>query len=466
MSQFGEDLLLTSATAREIFREIENMPALDIHTHVDLEMVLDNEVPSDPWTALCKGDHYVFSIIESLGAMPREALWNDATAPYDKWLAYASITPRLLGNQIRDWLKLTLTSLGIDRPFNAENARAIWDQLSQTLNSDAWRPVNLFKNTNIRLMSTTDNPVDPLDQIERAAEPFGDGYWVPAWRPDPFFNLGPAFIVAKPWIAWVRQLEEVAGKALLGDLAALKDALAQRHAFFHERGCRASDYGVGIPYGHDVSDARARAIYEKASKEETISPDEVADFQSYMVRFSMGLDFDKGWSSQIHFGARRNQRELAREIGGLDSGCDTIGGDPDLVGHLHDLLNHFDSAGARQHKILLYTLDKADWPRIAGLSRIFPSVYAGVSWWYFDSVSGMTEFMRTMPDMGAGLTKTGPFVTDARNIYTLAPRTQVYRRCLASVLGEFVEQRADPLDEALALARHMCGDHVKSFIAR
>ena len=464
MSQFGEDLLLGSDSARAIFREIEEMPALDIHTHVDLKMVLDNEVPSDPWTALCKGDHYVFSIMESLGGMDRTAIWSDETNPFDKWQAYAKITPLLLGNQIRDWLKMTLTSLGVDKPFNAENAKAIWDQLSETLSNDAWRPVNLFKNTNIRLMSTTDNPVDPLDQIERSAEAFGEGYWVPAWRPDPFFNLGPAFIVTRPWIVWLGELEKVTDKSLKSDFAAFKTALAERHDFFHSRGCRASDYGVNFPYGHDVSDAQAQAIYEKACREETISPDEVADFQSYMVRFSMGLDYDKGWTSQMHFGAKRNQRELAREVGGLDSGCDTIGGDANVVDHLHDLLNHFDSAGSKQHRILLYTLDKADWPAIAGLSRIFPCVYAGVSWWYFDSVSGMLEFMRTMPDMGAGLTKTGPFVTDARNIYTLVPRTQVYRRCLSTVLGEFVDHRGDPLEEAAALAKHLCGDHVKSFI--
>lgn len=461
-----DTLLLGGAAARAIFSEIADLPVRDIHTHVDLRMVLDNEPAPDPWTALCKGDHYVTAIVESLGALDRRSLFSPDTDPFEKWQAYARIFPHLIGNQIRDWMRLTLASLGVERPFNAMNACAIWNELSATLRSDRWRPANLFQNSRIVLMSTTDNPVDPLDQIERARAAFGDGYWLPTWRPDPFFNLYPGAIRARTWLEWVEALEKVSGRSLLGSFQSFVDALGDRHDFFAERGCRASDYGVAAPHGHDVSRPRAGEVFEKASRDQDITPDEAADFQSFMLRYSMGLDFDKGWVSQIHYGAVRNQRRLAAQFGGLDSGCDTVGGYGDVVHALHDLLNHFDSEGARQHKIVLYTLDKADWPKIAGLSRIFPSVYAGISWWYFDSVSGMTEFLRTMPDAGAGFCKIGPFVTDARNIYTLEPRTQVFRRCLSTVLGEAVELRGEPLDEAMELARHLCTNHVTQLVGR
>ena len=461
-----DNLLLGNRAAKAIFEDIEELPVRDIHTHVDLKMVLDNECAPDPWTALCKGDHYVSSILESLGAMDRRALCDPETDPYAKWEAYARVFPRLIGNQIRDWMKITLLGLGVERPFNAENARAIWDELSQALQADRWRPVNLFKNTSIVLMSTTDNPVDPLDQIERSEAAFGKGYWMPAWRPDPLFNLRPSPIQPRSWLDWMGELERAVGQSVLGDFGALRAALATRHEFFASRGCRISDYGVDVPHGHTVVEERAAAVFDKASAGQEIEPSEAVDFLAYMLRFSMGLDFERGWVSQIHYGAVRNQRDLAAEYGGPDSGCDTAGGCRELAHALHDLLNHFDGAGPRQHKIFLYSLDKADWPRIAGLSRIFPSVYVGVSWWYFDSVSGMLEFMRTVPDAGAGLCKTGPFVTDARNIYSLAPRSQVYRRCLATVLGEAVELRGDSLDEAKALARHLCTDYILELLGQ
>ncbi len=76
----------------------------------------------------------------------------------------------------------------------------------------------------------------------------------------------------------------------------------------------------------------------------------------------------------------------------------------------------------------------------------------------------MLEFMRTVPDSGAGLAKTGPFVTDARNIFTLVPRNEVYRRCLSTVLGEAVETRGDSVEEAVELARYLCVDHITGLI--
>ncbi|MBN1867949.1 glucuronate isomerase [Candidatus Sumerlaeota bacterium] len=461
---FDKEFLLSGSAAQAIYEEIRDLPVFDIHTHVDLKMILANEPAADPWMALCHGDHYVSSIMESLGSMDRQTFFDPKTPGYDKWLAYARILPHLLGNQIRDWMRMTLAELGIERPLNADSAQAIWDELSATLQADRWRPVNLFKNSKIVLMSTTDNPVDSLEPHVEAEKVFGKGYWLPAWRPDPFFNLRPGLIKTRSWIEWIEELEKASGASVMGNLKAFRDALARRHDYFVARGCRVSDYGVTLPYGHNVTEGRAVAIFDKACREQEIDDSEAADFQAYMMRFSIGLDFEKGWVSQIHFGALRNMRDLAVNLGGLDSGCDTTGGCRDASQLLRPMLNHFDGAGSKQHKIFLYTLDKADWPRLAGLSRIFPSVYSGVSWWHFDSVSGMLEMMRTVPELGAGFRKIGPFVTDARNIYSLAPRSEVYRRVLSTVLGEAVEFRSDPLDEAKALARHLCSDHVKRFL--
>src|SRR5680860_110515 len=129
MSILNETFLLGNNATRSIFEEIVDLPVRDIHTHVDLKMVLDNECAPDPWTALCKGDHYVASIIESLGGFDRRTFYDPETDPYEKWEAYARVFPFLLGNQIRDWMKITLSELGVEMDFNPENARVIWDQL-------------------------------------------------------------------------------------------------------------------------------------------------------------------------------------------------------------------------------------------------------------------------------------------------------------------------------------------------
>jgi len=462
--QFDRSLFLEGESAFGIFREIENLPVYDIHTHVDLGFVLRNEPPPDPWTALCAGDHYISSMVETLGTMDRATFYSPATDPFDKWQAYAAAFPLLLGNPVRDWMRMALADLGIDTPFEPGTARALWEPLSVTLRDDRYRPVNLFKRSPIVRISTTDNPVDSLRAIQQAESVFGKEYWTPTWRPDAFLNLAPSPIAPRTWLDWVEELERVAGQSVKGRFDEFLQALATRHDFFATHGCRASDYGVAVPAGHDVPQARAEFVFDKACRRQKLAPDEIFDFQAFLMRFSMDLDFEKGWLSQIHYGPARNQRRVASESGGLDSGCDTINGYPDVVHSLHDLLNHFDTTGKRHHRILIYALSMNDWEKIAGLSRIYPSVFSGMAWWYFDSVSGMTEFFSKIPDMGAGFLKMGPFVTDARNIYSLGPRTQMYRRCLATALGRLADARGENRDDVTALARRLCTDHPRTLL--
>jgi glucuronate isomerase len=313
-------------------------------------------------------------------------------------------------------------------------------------------------------MGTTDNPVDSLDAIKRSVEFFPKGYWIPAWRPDPFLILNPDPLAGKTWLDWIRDLEKTMGADLAGHWAEFCAALKARHDFFAELGCTVSDYGIRIPYGHEVSEKRAKSIFNKASGGQAVLPDEASDFQAFMMRFSLDLDFEKEWISQIHFGAVRNMRDIAEQYGGIDSGCDTTGGCAEVAISLRPLLNRFDRSPEKLQRILLYTLDKSDWTRIAGLSRIFPRVYSGMSWWYFDSVSGMLEFLETVPDMGAGFAKIGPFVTDARNIFSLKPRTDLFRRCLANVLASMVDMRQNGFSETAELASFLCSDLPRRWI--
>jgi len=453
-----KNFLLGSRTAVLLYESIADLPVYDIHTHVNLNAILRNEPAADPWTALCQGDHYVSSIIESLGGMPRAEWYDSRTTPEMKWKAYAEVFPLLIGNQVHDWMRMTLDELGVSIPFNAGNAKKIWDQLVETFQDSRWSPVNLFKNSKIRLMGTTDNPVDSLDAIKRSVEYFPGGFWIPAWRPDPFLILNPDPLAGKTWMDWIRELEKTGNVDLSGRWTEFCATLKSRHDFFAEMGCRISDYGIRIPYGHDVMEKRSRTIFNKACRGQAILPSEASDFQAFMLRFSWDMDFEKGWVSQVHYGAVRNMRDVAKQFGGVDSGCDTTGGYPEVATLLRPLLNHFDHSPEKTQRIFLYTLDKSDWPRIAGLSRIFPRVYSGMSWWYFDSVSGMIEFLSTVPDIGAGFAKIGPFVTDARNIFSLKPRTDLFRRCLAGVLATMVDMRKSDFSETAALARFLCSD--------
>ena len=100
--------------------------------------------------------------------------------------------------------------------------------------------MGLLQQFRVAVVCTTDDPIDSLEPhavLAQRKDP--DTQVFPTWRPD------KAFVVEDlpAWTAWLGKLEKAAGVSI-GTWGALLEALEERHAFFHERGCRASDHGL------------------------------------------------------------------------------------------------------------------------------------------------------------------------------------------------------------------------------
>ena len=100
----------------------------------------------------------------------------------------------------------------------------------------------------------------------------------PTWRPDRALAVHDL----AAWNAWVDKLGAAADVAI-DDLAALRDALARRHAFFHARGCRASDHGLDRIYAAPYTEREVEAIFAKARAGKALAPDEIEKFRSALL---------------------------------------------------------------------------------------------------------------------------------------------------------------------------------------
>ena len=71
-------------------------------------------------------------------------------------------------------------------------------------------------------------------------------------------------------------------------------------------GGRLSDHGLDQCYAADCTDAQATAIFATARAGQAATPEEREAFASYLMLFFGHLDAEKGWTKQLHLGARRN----------------------------------------------------------------------------------------------------------------------------------------------------------------
>ena len=98
---------------------------------------------------------------------------------------------------------------------------------------------NIIRKSNVKLICTTDDPVDDLKWHKVLAE--DDSFEVkvlPAWRPDKAMNL------EKPeYPEYMKKLSEVSGVEIKS-FVDLKCALFKRMDYFAEIGCSVSDHAL------------------------------------------------------------------------------------------------------------------------------------------------------------------------------------------------------------------------------
>ncbi|SEP01359.1 Glucuronate isomerase [Halogranum amylolyticum] len=94
------------------------------------------------------------------------------------------------------------------------------------------------------------------------------------------------------------------------------------------------------------------------------------------------------------------------------------------------------------------------------LARAFPNVSVGPAWWFNDSPYGIDEQLRHMGSVDLLANHAG-MVSDSRKLVSYGSRFEMFRRVLANLLGEMVNQGRVPMGHAKHLASHVAYDRPK-----
>lgn len=449
MGFLDDNYLLESDVARRLYEEVKDLPILDAHNHSDVKEIVENKGWENIWEVEAATDHYVWELLRKRG-VPEEKITGSASDK-EKWLALAEVFPEFAGSPTYEWIHLDLKRrFGIEETISKDTALMIWEKTSERLKQDDMKPQVLLKEMNVQIMCTTDDPTSDLEYHKRAKEEIEEIVILPTWRPDKAMNIDKAI-----WKDFVLELGEKTSTDVI-TLEGLVQALQKSHDYFASQGCIASDHGLLEPLGYEVAVERVSAIYDKRMAGGSLEQDEINDFKAFMMLEFGRMNQEKGWVTQLHIGAVRDYRDVLSLELGPDSGGDLSTNFIEIAQNLKCFLNKY----AEDTQVVLYCLDPTHLPTLATIARAFPNVSIGAAWWFNDSPFGMEHHLRYTGTVDLLINGAG-MVTDSRKIMSYGSRTEMFRRVLCNVIGDFINKGQMPYEVGSMLVRRICYDRPK-----
>src|ERR1700744_5681505 len=464
MAFIHEDFLLGSKAARKLYHKYaEDEPIFDYHCHIPPKDIADNRQFNNLFEIWLEGDHYKWRAMRSNGIA--EKFCTGAAQPKEKFLAWAKTVPQPLRNPLYHWTHLERKRyFGINELLNEGSAEKIWKTANEKLATPALTTQGILKKFKVKVVCTTDDPVDNLEHHRTFAKSGHASKMLPAFRPD------KALAVNTPaaFNRWVEQLSAAANIDVSG-FGAFITALSRRHEFFRAQGCRLSDHGMNHCFADFCSEKIAASIFDKARRGEAVTPQEHSQFASFMMLFFGHLDAKSGWTKQLHLGALRSNNTLLLKQLGPDTGFDSIGDFPQAQ-TLAAYLDKLDSENALP-KTIIYNLNPADNYVIGTMignyqdGTIPGKIQFGSGWWFLDQKEGMEWQMNALSNFGL-LSRFIGMITDSRSFMSYC-RHEYFRRTLCNLIGRDIENGEIPNDEKLVgtMIKNICYANAKNYMA-
>ena len=385
-----EDFLLDTEFARRLYHDYaKDQPIFDYHCHLPPQQIAEDYRFKNLYDIWLKGDHYKWRAMRTNGVAER--LCTGDASDREKFDAWAATVPHTIGNPLYHW-----THLELRRPFgitgkllSPSTADEIWNECNELLAQDNFSARGIMQQMNVKMVGTTD---DPIDSLEHHAEIAKDGSFtikvLPSWRPDKAFNIEQA-----TFNDYMAKLGEVSDTDIRR-FADLQTALTKRLDHFAAHGCKVSDHALDVVMFAEANEAELDSILARRLAGEPLSEHEVAQFKTAVLVF-LGAEYARrGWVQQYHIGALRNNNLRQFKLLGPDVGFDSINDRP-MAEELSKLLSKQNEENLLP-KTILYCLNPRDNEVLGTMIGNFqgegPEADASVD---ADTVNDATAFLET-----------------------------------------------------------------------
>ena len=439
----GEDFLLQTKTAELLYNEYaKQMPIIDYHCHLSPQQIAEDLKFENLTQGWLYGDHYKWRAMRTSGV--DESYCTGGKSDYEKFEKWAATVPYTMRNPLYHWTHLELKRyFGINEILDPSSAMSIYENASAQIQTDSFSIKNLIRKMNVKVICTTDDPIDSLEYHKMLSESDFEVKIKPAFRPDKAMEVASA----ATFIAYVKKLEAVTNLSI----SSFEDylfALQNRHDFFASMGCSVSDHGLEEIYVEDFTGHEIESIFTKVYGGKDLSLIEQRKFKSCMLLHFAEWDWEKGWVQQYHLGALRNNNSRMLSKLGPDTGWDSIG-DFSQAAALSKFLNKLDSED-KLAKTIIYNLNPADNELMASMignfndGSVAGKIQFGSGWWFLDQKDGIIKQLNALSNMGLVSRFVG-MLTDSRSFLSF-PRHEYFRRILCNLFGDEIENGELPND--------------------
>jgi glucuronate isomerase len=463
MTYLSEDFLLHSKTAQTLYHEYaEPAPILDYHCHLSPQAIADDVVADSITQVWLGGDHYKWRAMRTNGI--DENFITGSAGDEEKFAMWAKTMPAIIRNPLYDWAHLELK-----RYFDVsgtllspETAAHIYAVCNEKIKDKNFSAKNLLRRMNVKVVCTTDDPIDSLafhEQVKR------DGFEItmlPTFRPD------KTMAVDDP-VTYNRYLDALSAVSNIDIVSydTLLEAVDKRHEYFHLHGCRCADHALETLSEHAGTPAEIAAIFSEVRAGKTVTPAQSATFKAALMIELCKMNHHRGWVQQIHIGVIRNVRTALYKKLGPDTGLDCIG-DSSFGRPLCRLLDALDTTG-QLTKTILFNINPGDNEQLVTIAGAFQDglipgkIQLGPAWWFLDQKDGMVRQMEALSVLGL-LSRFVGMTTDSRSLLSF-PRHEYFRRILCNVLGGEMENGDLPGDMKLmgSIVSNICFNNAREY---
>ncbi len=438
-----KDFMLQNKAARKLYHQYaKDMPIIDYHCHLPPEEIAEDKNFENLTQVWLYGDHYKWRAMRTNGV--DEKYCTGDASDFEKFKKWAETVPYTMRNPLYHWTHMELKQyFGINKLLNPDTAYEIFEQTKEKLQQKAFSVRNLCKRMKVKVVCTTDDPTDTLENHQKIRQENIAIKVLPAWRPD------KAMAVENPgtFNTYIDKLAQVAGQDIKS-YNDLLEVLKKRHDFFHEQGSRLSDHGLLTMYAADYTAKEVKSIFEKVRGGKDLNEEEQEKIKSAMLYEFALMDYEKGWVQQFHVGAMRNNNTRMFGQLGPDTGFDSIAD----VTVANPMSRFFDKLAQDQKltKTIIYNLNPKDNAVMATMlgnfqdGKVPGKMQWGSGWWFLDQEDGIVDQLNTLSRLGL-LSRFVGMLTDSRSFLSF-PRHDYFRRILCNLIGTDVEQGKIPAE--------------------
>ena len=447
MKPFIDDnFLLKNKISEQLYHDFaKKMPIIDYHNHLLPDQIAGDINFENLTQVWLYGDHYKWRAMRTNGVNEKYCTGN--AGDFEKFEQWAKTVPYTLRNPLYHWTHLELRRyFSVNEILNGDSASNIYNTCNELLRTPEYSVKGLLNKMNVKVLCTTDDPIDNLSNHKTISADGGSQLKVfPAFRPDKAMNVDDA-VGFNNYLKNLEAASDISINTFDDYLLALKS----RHDYFAENNCTVSDHGLEEIYAEDYTLNEVTNIFSKIRSGANLTYEENRKFKSAMLIILAEWDWEKSWVQQYHLGAIRNNNSRMMKSLGPDTGWDSIG-DFSQARMLAKFLNKLDTDN-KLTKTIIYNLNPADNELMATMignfndGSIAGKVQWGSGWWFLDQKDGMTKQINALSNMGL-LSRFVGMLTDSRSFLSY-PRHEYFRRLLCNLFGEEIENGELPNDIA------------------